>query len=130
MPRFQLVIIGEGRFALVAKMLHPLGFVNPAGTPGPAPPGAALAFSPLPQAKLVGEKAGKMGVFPFTTQLRFAPGTWTVCVLMPDPLGATGPLGTPLAAYSMDPVGIASIPICPPGKVPCSPINCAEAGLS
>ena len=111
-------------------MLHPLGFVNPAGTPGPAPPGAALAFSPLPHANDVGEKAGKMGVVPFKTQLRFCPGILTVCVLMPVPSGATGPEGTPFAAYSRDPVGIASIPICPPGKVPCSPINCAEAGLS
>src|ERR1700720_2215007 len=101
-------------------MLHPLGFFF--GAPGTGFTGAW----PLPHVNDVGEKAGKMGVAPFKAQLRFAPGIWTVCVLMPDPLGAIGPMVLPFARYSMDPVGIASIPICPPGKVPCRPIYCAE----
>ena len=90
MPRFQLAIIGEGRNGLVAKMLHGLGFVL--GAPGTGLTGAR----PLPHVNAVGEKGGNMGPpAPFKVQLRFAPGIATVCVLMPVPLGAIGPIVLP-----------------------------------
>src|ERR1700692_3158412 len=100
MPRFQLVIIGEGRNGLVAKMLHGLGFVL--GAPGTGLTGA----KPLPHVNAVGEKGGNMGPpAPFKVQLRFAPGIATVCVLMPVPLGAIGPMVLPFGRKSMEPVG-------------------------
>src|SRR5579872_5624156 len=101
MPRFQLVIRGDGRFGSVAKMLHGAGFV--AGAPGTGFTGA----KPLPHTNPPVEEAGNTG--PAKLQLRSAAVRLTEDVPMP-PLAFKGATVDPFGMTSVNAVGIAAIP--------------------
>ena len=96
-------------------MLHPLGFF--AGAPGTGFTGAR----PLPHVNDCWREGRKNGSCPVQGPVEVRPWNLDRLRTHARPIGCDWPrwcCHSP--AYSMDPVGIASIPICPPGKVPCS----------
>src|SRR5579864_4638825 len=118
MPRFQLVMRGEGRLGVVYRTLHGLGFL--AGAPGTGFTGA----SPFPQANAVPEAAGNMGPpVPAKLQLRFAPGNPTAVDPIPF-VGFGGAWTAPFGRYVGKAVGIEVMPGLLPGRV-VSRANCA-----
>src|SRR5580700_11847858 len=93
MPRFQLVMRGDGRLGLVKRTLHGPGFV--AGAPATGFTGG----SPFPQANAVAEAAGNMGPpVPAKFQLRFAPGNPTAVDPIPF-VGFSGAWAAPFGRY-------------------------------
>src|SRR5580700_8214463 len=101
MPRFQLVVRGDGRWGSIATILHGLGFTI--GAPGTGLTGVR----PLPHANPLVDEGGSTG--PAKVQLMSADARLTVDPPMP-PLAFKGATAAPSGMKVVNAVGIAAIP--------------------